>query len=216
MADGLADGAGQVQRAEALTITALLADIAKETELVVDQHNAAAADPDIPGELPRTEAAGETAPRQLKPSRRRSSSTSWATYLYFLTVLWVKAWTQFCISVTLLTANMLGRLWVICEEMKHVAEGKQREFYRGAAVFLIEPNSGMRMMRKQLKEKEKGGLGKCMSSCHDRLFYELHDSACMQCTIRSVGFTSRRTRTPWQSQRRTILWQDALRCKPSR
>ena len=79
MADGLADGAGQVQRAEALTITALLADIAKETELVVDQHNAAAADPDIPGELPRTEAAGETAPRQLKPSRRRSSSKCWAT-----------------------------------------------------------------------------------------------------------------------------------------
>eukprot|EP01047_Picozoa_sp_COSAG01_P025091 COSAG01_NODE_1571_length_9868_cov_41.977685_1_plen_233_part_00 len=169
MTDGLADGASEAQRADAHTITALLADIAEETELVVNQHTAASEDPDIPL---RANFRAQKRRAKLRLANFTESAAELFNELgdvYFLTVLWAKAWALFCVSVALLTANMLGRLWVICVEMKHVAEGKRFAFCRGAAVFLVEPNSGMRIMKKALKEKEKGGVGECMfSCCYDR------------------------------------------------
>eukprot|EP01047_Picozoa_sp_COSAG01_P059870 COSAG01_NODE_7253_length_3281_cov_3.142363_2_plen_230_part_00 len=168
MTDGLADGASEAQRADALTITALLADIAEETELVVNQHTAAAEDPDIPL---RANFRAQKRRAKLRLANFTESAAELFNELgdvYFLTILWAKAWALFCVSVTLLTANMLGRLWVICAEMKHVEKGKRWAFCRGAAIFLLEPNSGMRMMKKALKEKERGGLGECRSNCRDR------------------------------------------------
>ena len=146
--DGLADGAGEAQRADANAITALLADIVEETELVVSQHTDAADDPNIPVWATNFRA------QKRRAKERLANFTESAAELfnelgdvYFLTVLWAKAWLLFCLSAIMLSANLLGRLWIIWLEMKHVAAGKQLAFYRGAAIFLLEPNSGMRMMK---------------------------------------------------------------------
>ena len=53
---------------------------------------------------------------------------------------------------------MAGRMWVVGLELRHVEEGKRGQFWCGAAQYMLEPSSGMRQMKKALKDKDEGGL----------------------------------------------------------
>ena len=155
---GREDDASAAARRDGLAIEALLDDIAEETELVSLKHAAAAESTASP--------LGTSYRAQKQRLRLRIADMTEAVAeifnevgdAIFMFVLWTKAVWLFCMSAVLLTANMLGRLWIICGYREHVAEGKHWEFWRGAAVGLMEPNSGLRLMKRALNEKAEGGL----------------------------------------------------------
>lgn len=155
---GNAEHASEEERQDAATIAALLGDIAQETELVSQKHEAAAADPEGPIQI-----SFRAKKRRLR--LRLANVTETAAELFneagdalFLTVLWAKARDLFFLSAALLAANLLGRLGVVLSERPHVDEGKHAQFWSGAALYLVEPNSGMRAMKKALKDKGEGGM----------------------------------------------------------
>eukprot|EP01047_Picozoa_sp_COSAG01_P037242 COSAG01_NODE_2948_length_6807_cov_38.353555_3_plen_886_part_00 len=150
--------ASDATRKDAETIKALLSDIAEETELISRKHDTVAAEET--GSVLQLNFKAQKRQQRLRLANYTETAAELfneAGDIYFLTVLWAKAAWLFVISAALLTANMLGRLWVIHTELAEVEEGKRKLFWRGAAVFMVEPNSGMRMMKKALKDKGVGG-----------------------------------------------------------
>eukprot|EP01047_Picozoa_sp_COSAG01_P059026 COSAG01_NODE_7032_length_3383_cov_29.963764_1_plen_711_part_00 len=151
------DGASAAARREAAEVRVLLKDIAEETELVAKRHLQAATDEGGPLE--------PTLRAQQQMQRERLADWTEAGVelfnelgdAYFLTVLWVQARWLFVVSATLLTSNLLGRLWVIRGELRRVDEGKRVAFWTGAALYLGEPSSGLRLMKKALKNRDDGG-----------------------------------------------------------
>jgi hypothetical protein len=148
---------GSVECQEADTITALLSDIAEEMELVGKQYTTAAEDTASPLQLTFTAQKRHQRLRLANYTETAAELFNEAGDIYFLTVLWAKARWLFAASAALLAANLLGRLWVVYGEQKHVEQGKRSVFWRGAAVFMVEPNIGMRTMKKALKDKDVGG-----------------------------------------------------------
>eukprot|EP01047_Picozoa_sp_COSAG01_P073204 COSAG01_NODE_11863_length_1845_cov_1.851088_2_plen_536_part_01 len=80
-----------------------------------------------------------------------------STDVLFLVELSTKAQLLFFISAIFIALNLLGRLFVVLAERRDVDEGKGGTFWRGAALYMLEPNSGMRMMKRTLKKKAAGG-----------------------------------------------------------
>eukprot|EP01047_Picozoa_sp_COSAG01_P050163 COSAG01_NODE_5041_length_4529_cov_3.719413_2_plen_614_part_00 len=155
---GRREGASMAARHDGLIIETLLNDIAEETELVSVKHTAAAERSDCP-----LQSSFRARKRRLR--LRIADMTEAIAELFneggdllFMFVLWRDALWLFYISVVLLTANMLGRLWVICGHHGHVAKGKRGKFMKGAGICLVEPNTGLRWMKKALNDKAEGGL----------------------------------------------------------
>eukprot|EP01047_Picozoa_sp_COSAG01_P039330 COSAG01_NODE_3244_length_6360_cov_4.915988_3_plen_670_part_00 len=154
---GRQEAEGSVKRQEADTITALLSDIAEGMELVGKQYSKATEGATSPLQLAFTTQKRRQRVRLANYTETATELFSKAGDINFLTVLWAEARWLFAASAALLAANLLGRLWVIYREQKHVEEGKRSVFWRGAAVFMVETNIGMRTMKKALKDMDVGG-----------------------------------------------------------
>jgi hypothetical protein len=183
----------------ATTLVGLLSDINEHTELVNKKQE------ELAMRRPRLYEQSFSSRKRAQKLRLASIAEGVAEIFnevgdaLFLLVLWTSSAVLFLVAAVTLSANVLGRVWVVARELPNVDRGERREnlqaaidhavgkpeftdegraasyarerlltgdalrpsklgaFVRGAFVYMIEPNLGMRLIKRTLVEREQTG-----------------------------------------------------------
>jgi hypothetical protein len=144
---GEAAGADDTARQDAAKLKAVLKDIAAELEMVTQKHKKYKGSTYSGHKGDPMFISFDELKRRQRIKLANYSETGTEIFnqtgdIFFLTVLWSKARTLFVFSAMVLAINMLGRMYIIRRDLKSVDEKQKQKFWRGAALFMLEPNIG--------------------------------------------------------------------------